>query len=236
MTQTAQLPADDRDATLMHFDDLRGTRYAEIILFGGDPATGPQVGSIYNTGGLNDPDGTGDTTPQEILDHVDAATLAKEYNVLAVMKNAPRLWTLDWAEVMAGAVRDFQGLRARWIMWLDVTAEMREHESTPYMMMSGKRDTRLGINTGSPAFILDDPDGNSWVMKSASLIVDPGQTYDSLKDLGGRLHLPEGWQFRTVELDRDLVLTADNGAIQITQDEFGNTYDRVGGPYSNYRP
>src|SRR4051794_12277983 len=97
MTQSAQLPADDRDATLMHFDDLRGTRYAEIILFGADAATGQLVGSIYNTGGLNDPDGTGDTAPQEILDRVDAETLAKEYNVPRVLKNAPRLWTLDWA-------------------------------------------------------------------------------------------------------------------------------------------
>jgi hypothetical protein len=37
-------------------------------------------------------------------------------------------------------------------------------------------------------------------------------------------------------LEKDLVLTADNGAVNITQDEIGNTYDRVGGPYSNYKP
>jgi hypothetical protein len=28
----------------------------------------------------------------------------------------------------------------------------------------------------------------------------------------------------------------DNGKTMITQDELGNTYDRVGGPYSNYKP
>ena len=28
----------------------------------------------------------------------------------------------------------------------------------------------------------------------------------------------------------------DNGKTQITQDELGNTYDRVGGPFSNYKP
>jgi hypothetical protein len=39
-----------------------------------------------------------------------------------------------------------------------------------------------------------------------------------------------------VVLDQDLVLTADDGADTITQDELGNTYDRVGGPYSNYKP
>jgi hypothetical protein len=28
----------------------------------------------------------------------------------------------------------------------------------------------------------------------------------------------------------------DNGTTNITQDEIGNTYDRVGGPYSNFKP
>ena len=37
--------------------------------------------------------------------------------------------------------------------------------------------------------------------------------------------------------DQDLILTADkDGIAHITQDDFGNTYDRVGGPYSNYKP
>ena len=61
-------------------------------------------------------------------------------------------------------------------------------------------------------------------------IVDPNQTYDSLKDLGSRLTPEEGWTFRTVVLERDLVLTPDDGHARITQDELGNTYDRVGGP------
>ncbi len=73
-------------------------------------------------------------------------------------------------------------------------------------------------------------------MKSASLIVDPSQTYESLKDLGGRLTPAPGWHFRTVVLEQDLILTPDDGAAKITQDELGNTYDRVGGPYSNYKP
>ena len=89
---------------------------------------------------------------------------------------------------------------------------------------------------GSPAFLLDDPEGNSWCMKSASLIVDPNQTFESLKDLGSRLKPAEGWSFRTVVLDRDLVLTPDDGDALITQDELANTYDRVGGAFSNYKP
>ena len=37
-------------------------------------------------------------------------------------------------------------------------------------------------------------------------------------------------------LERDLVLTPDEGKAVITQDELGNTYDWVGAPYSNYKP
>ena len=167
---------------------------------------------------------------------VDVDVLKKEYDVISVFKNGPRLWCLDWVEVMAGVERDFNGLKARWVMWLGVPKEMRKHESVAYKQIHGKRDTQLGIDKGSPAFILDDPDGNAWVMKSASLIEDPDQTYESLKDLDGRLKPAPGWKFRAVVLDKDLVLTPDNGAVQITQDELGITYDRVGGPFSNYKP
>lgn len=38
MPTTVRLPADDLGATTMRFNDIRGHRYAEIILIGGDPA------------------------------------------------------------------------------------------------------------------------------------------------------------------------------------------------------
>ena len=39
-----------------------------------------------------------------------------------------------------------------------------------------------------------------------------------------------------VILDQGVILTPDDGAAKITQDDLGNTYDRVGGAYSNYKP
>ena len=233
---SAKLPPDDADAKLMRFESIRGRRYTEIFLIGGHAIIHDINAGIYNTIGLNDPGGTGDSTPQAVLDHVDVDALTRQYDVLGAFKNGPRLWCLDWVEVMVGKERDFMGLKARWVMWLEVPKEFRKHQSVAYKTITGKRDTQFGINMGSQAFILDDPDSNSWVMKSASLIVDPSQTYDSLDDLGGRLQPPPGWTFRDVTLQQDLVLTPDNGAAKITQDELGNTYDRVGGPYSNYKP
>jgi hypothetical protein len=64
-----------------------------------------------------------------------------------------------------------------------------------------------GINKGTRVYVLDDPDGNTFCMKSASLIEDPSQIYDRLKDLGSRLKLAPGWKFPTVVLEKDLVLT-----------------------------
>jgi hypothetical protein len=233
---SAKLPHDDTGAKLMRFENVCGQRYTEIFLIGGHAIIHDLNAGIYNTIGLNDPNGTGDTCPQAVLDQVDVDALKEQYNILGAFKNGPRLWTLDWVEVMVAKERDFNGLKARWVMWLNVPKEMRKHESVAYKQIHGKRDTNLGINKGSRVFLLDDPSGDTYCMKSASLIVDPHQTYDSLEDLGSRLKPAPGWTFRTEVLEQDLVLTADNGAVTITQDELGNTYDRVGGPYSNYKP
>lgn len=236
MKLSAKLPHDEIGAGLMRFENVRGRRFTEIFLIGGHAITGKLVAGVYNTIGRNDAAGTGDTSPQALLDKVDVDALTEEYEVIGVFKDGPRLWCLDWLEVMLGVERDFDGLKARWVMWLDVPKEMRKHESVAYKVIAGKRDTQLGINKGSPAFILDDPGGSSWVMRSASLILDPSQTYESLETLGDRLHPATGWRFRTTVLERDLVLTSDGGTSHSTQDDLGNTYDRVGGPFSNYEP
>ncbi|BCW71524.1 hypothetical protein [Arthrobacter sp. NicSoilB8] len=235
MTHSAKVPNDDADTTVMRFDGVRGQRYAEIILIA--PAeTGEMIGSIYNTTGLNDPDGAGDTCPQPLLDQLDMRVLAEEYGIPSVFKNGPRLWCLDWMDIVVGRERDFHGLKARWCMWVDVPTGLGHQEEVAYKPITGRRDTHLGINNGSPAFILDDPDGDTWVMKSVSLIIDPHQTYDAMTNLGERLQLPAGWSYRAVTLEQDLVLTPENGTARILQDDLGNTYDRVGGPFSNYKP
>ncbi len=232
------VPPDDVGATLMKFENIRTHRYTEMFLIGGNGITKNLKGGVYNTLGLNDSAGTGDTCPAAILDKVDIDALKKEYNVLAAFKNGPRLWTLDWTEALVGKERDFNGLKARWVTWLEVPKGVNLHEKggAAYKNITVHRNTKFGINKGTQIYVLDDPEGNSWVMKSASLIFDPNQKYEDLKNLGSRLKPAEGWKFRTVVLDKDLVLTPDNGVAHITQDDIGNTYDRVGGPFSNYKP
>ena len=58
----AKLPKDDVGAEKMRFEGIRGQRYTEIFIIGGSPIH--LMGGVYNTVGLNDPDGTGDTSPR----------------------------------------------------------------------------------------------------------------------------------------------------------------------------
>jgi|SRR5205807_7547733 len=82
--------------------------------------------------------------------------------------------------------RDFDGLKARWFCQVNLPKNMNVHEkgSTAYKPTTVARKSTMGFDKGKPVFILEDPQGNPWVMQAASLIVDPSETYDSLKDLG----------------------------------------------------
>lgn len=234
----AEQPKDDAQLTEMKWDGLMGSRYTEILLVFGNAVTRNFTAGVYNTTGLNgaNPAGGGDSSPAVILDKIDMKKVKEDNGALSTVKNGPRLWTVDHIGAKVGKERDFQGLKARWVMWFPIPEEIREGKDLSYAVMHARRDTSMGINKGSRAYILDDPQGNSWVMKSASLIKDPNQKFEDLKDLGSRLKLPPGWKFRSPILEQDLVFMTDNGKTMITQDDIGNTYDRVGGPYSNYKP
>ena len=234
----SDVPKDDAQTKEIGGEGLMGSRYTEILLVFGNALTGNFTAGVYNTLGLNgaNPGGGGDSSPAGILDKIDMKRVKEDNGALSTVKNGPRLWTVDYIGAKAGKERDFQGLKARWVMWFPIPKELLEGKELSYAVMHARRDTSMGIRKGSRAYILDDPQGNSWVMKSASLIKDPNQKFEDLKDLGSRLKVPAGWKFRSPILEQDLVFMTDNGNTQITQDELGNTYDRVGGPYSNFKP
>jgi len=52
------------------------------------------------------------------------------------------------------------------------------------------------------------------------------QTEKSLAALGTKLHLPNGWIFRTRILNTNAYLTAENQVAVVIQDEFLNTYQQ----------
>ena len=231
----AKQPADDTNLKHLEFDGLMGTRYTEILPVFGNVITGNYMAGVYNTVGLNDPDGKGDSSPAAILDKMDLDKVKDNHDALSVVLNGPRLWTIDHLGVNAGKIRDFQGLKAHWVMWFPIPDEIREGKDLSYYVMPALRDAQMTIWKGSRVYILDDPEGNSFVMKSAGLIKDPNQKFEDLKDLGSRLNLVPGWKFRTKILEEELDFKTKDGKSFIVQDDIGNTYDRVGGSYSNYK-
>jgi hypothetical protein len=231
------LPADGANAKLVTERATRGHRYTEMFLIGGNAITKAFEANVYNTQGLNGGAGTGDSSPAALLDKVDVKAIAAQYGMLASFKNGPRLWTLDWFDGAVGKEVDFNGMKARWVNWLDLRGISTKPGEASYKDITVKRHTKFGFDKGKHVFILDDPQGNPWVMKSMSLITHPDQKFEDLPTLGSRLKPPAGWKFRAPVLEQDLILTPDkDGVAHITQDDFGNTYDRAGGPYSNFKP
>ena len=212
-------PADDAQLSRQEHDGLMGTRYTEFLIVWGNPLKKDFVAGVYNTVGQNSPEGKVDSSPQEMLDKVDMDKAVKALDALSHVLNGPRLWTIDHLGVNAGTNRDFQGLKAHWVMWFPIPDEIREGKDLSYYVMDALRDTDMTIWKGSRVYILDDPDGNSFVMKSASLIKDPNQKFEDLKDLGSRLKLAEGWKFRSKVLDQELVFKTKDGKSFIVQDD-----------------
>ena len=134
-----------------------------MFLIGGNSITKNLKGGVYNTVGLNSSTSTGDSSPQALLDKVDVKALKTQYDVLGVFKNGPRLWTLDWVDVVLGTERDFNGLKARWVNWLNVPKGVDLHKKgdAAYKNITVERNTAFGFNKGKPIFILDDPGGQS---------------------------------------------------------------------------
>jgi len=72
----------------MRFEDVRGQRYTEIFLIGGHAITHHLIAGVYNTIGMNDPAGIGDTCPQDVLDKIDVEDLKEKYDLQADHRQA----------------------------------------------------------------------------------------------------------------------------------------------------
>jgi hypothetical protein len=217
--------------------DLRGARYMEFFLIGGEPVDGEFKGTCYNTTGLNLAEGSRDSCPQAQVDKLDAAKLAKEFGVAKVYVNPPRQWMLDWLDIALGAEREFGGLKATWCAVLNVPKGVEKGKGPePYKAATIARKSKFGFNKGSKVHLLDDPEGNTWIQKSLTQAVNRENTLEDFDKIGSRLKLPEGWKSRMKVLDEDLILVPESGVARIVSDDLDDVYDLTGKGYSNYKP
>ena len=71
-------------------------------------------------------------------------------------------------------------------------------ESAPYEPMTIARKSGLGWNKGTTVLLLDDVEGNTWIMKGFQQGLAPKYTYEEFVASGqSRFEkLPKGWKFR----------------------------------------
>jgi hypothetical protein len=229
VAQQSQLPPDYAStASETTIGNLRGMRYCEILLTGGNPVAGDLYAEVFNTSELNNKAGRVDTCPAAIWGKVDAAALEKEYDLVRVFKNGPRVWAMDSMRLpVSPEVRNFSGLNTRWFMKVELPKAdgPRTRAGIPYRPATASRASEVTFLKGKPIFILEDTQGTRWVMQSYSMIVDRKLTFGGLPKLGRKLKLPPGWTYRTKVLDQDLAVRAINGVARIMQDDLQNTYE-----------
>lgn len=231
---------DGANAKAIRVENMHMTRYIEIFLALPDPATGKLVAPCYNTmftaQGIPE---SKNTAPQELVEKLDFEKMKQEYGVKGASLNGPKIWTPDWTEIDMGVERDFNGIKASWVAQLNMGANTGGvSESTPYKPITIARKSSLGWNKGTTVLLLDDPDGNTWIMKGYQLGLKPQYTYEQFESVGASnfKKLPMGWKFRIKTLEQDLIEIPENAVATIMADEFFNVYDKTGQGMTNYKP
>jgi hypothetical protein len=241
-SQAADEPAVLRDregAVFGRIDGVHRTRYVEVFLAAREAETGDLVAACYNSmfTGEGVP-ASRDAAPQDLVAGIDVDQVKTELGVLGASLNGPKIWTPDWMEAEIGRERVFNGVKAAWVAQLDLKKAGAVADVTPYEPMTIARKSRLGWTKGTRVMVLDDAEGNAWVMKGFQLGLEPTFAYDDFVTHGASYFrsLPDGWGFRVTTLEQDLVETPEDGVATIMSDEFFNVYDKAGPGQMNYRP
>jgi len=213
-------------------------RFIEIFLAGIDPSSGDVVAECYGTYANPDIPANKDTAPQALVARLDMSQLKKQYGVLGASLNGPKLWLPDSFDVEVGVVRQFGGLRAPHTAELNLGRKVSIGDVKPYEPDTIARKSAITWNKGTTVVVLDDPAGNTWIMKGFQLGLKPQRTYEEFMAAGAAnfKKLPPGWKARVVTLAQDNYEVPEGGVATILSDEFFNVYDKTGPGMSNFKP
>ena len=230
---------DGDGAKTMRFENMHQTRFIEIFLATRDPKTGKLVAPCYNTmytsKGNTLPK---DTAPQALVKGLDFEKIAKKFGVPKASLNGPKLWLPDWVELPVGKDREFNGMTAGWVAQLSLPEKGGIGEDSPYEPMEIARSSKWGWSKGTKTMLLDDPEGNTWILKGFQLGLNPKQTYDEFLAKGAANYkkLPPGWKVRVAVLEKDVIEIPETGVATIMTDELFNVWDKTGPGMTNYKP
>jgi hypothetical protein len=230
--------SDGANAKPTRIENSHLMRFIEIFLAGIDPSTGNIVAECYGTYANPDVPDNKDTAPQALVAALNMNELKEQYGVLGASLNGPKLWLPDSFEVAVGVVRQFGDLKAPHTAELNLGKKVSIGDLEPYEPKTIARRSAITWNKGTTVMVLDDPAGNTWIMKGFQLGLKPQHTYDEFMAAGPAIFkkLPPGWKARVVTLEQDNNEIPEGGIATILSDEFFNVYDKTGPGMSNSKP
>jgi hypothetical protein len=237
-TPKPEVMSDGADAKPKHIQNSHLMRFAEIFLAAIDPSTGDIIAECYGTYANPDIPADKDTAPQATVAALSMDEIKAQYGVLGASLNGPKLWIPDSFDIDVGVMRKFGSLTAPWTAQLNLGRNVNVNNVEPYKPTTIARKSAITWSKGTKVMVLDDSDGNAWIMKGFQLGLEPKQTFDEFMAAGPAAFkkLPPGWKARIVTLQEDNHEVPEGGVAAIMSDEFFNVYDKTGPGMSNFKP
>jgi hypothetical protein len=187
---------------------------------------------VYNTIGLN-------LCPAEVFNGIDLVALAEATGSQLVWRNPRRYWMMDELTfILVGEPRELGGLQFNFVARMAMPPGFNPAHSQAdqaYHPAQIKRVSTYVFRAGRPVYLLRSPEQVTWVMQSYTESIDSTLTEEHLVDLGSRLALPDGWEFKSVVIDRDLVIDTP-GLANIVPDDLANMYQGCIDGVNNFDP
>ena len=193
--------------------------FCEVALITGTSKANA-IADFYNS------TGTDVCTPEKFA-ALDKKKIISETGARAAFLNPSRRWMFDVLDIYEdGIERTFGGIKMTWMGVVSVEELEKGVTKGHYVPGYIFRNNQYTFKKGREIYILDAPDGEVFVMQSFTNYKQHKVTIDNARDLGSVLTLPPGWKFRSVLLDRDLLVNQKrtNGLAHVFQDDMLNAY------------
>jgi hypothetical protein len=126
--------------------------------------------------------------------------------------------------MFAGPMLTFTAVqgKAGWVAPLNMGNQTSLAETKAYVPMTIAQKSSLGWNRGTRVLLLDDAEGQTWILKGFPLGLEPRISYEEFfaADSDRFKTLPKGWKVRVKTLGQDLIETPAGGVATIMSDEF----------------
>jgi|GEM_PF-4926473 len=205
-TASAKQPMED-----IRLDGIRGMRFCEFLLVYDHGV------DIYNTS-------ASDGCPEDKWSALDTAAIAAEHGAKAAQLNGPKFWAPDSQTFLLGETKSFGGIEARYGATLPLSALGADKGSDAYVPFTSSKKQTLVFKAGQPVYQLVDPEGYAYALNAYGNTVTSGDP----ADLSGQLSVPEGWSFRVLVPEEDLIAAPPkDGPTNMVGDDLHQYYTRI---------